>query len=71
MNDEAQRLEKTGSSLVAVVHLGGHSLFKLSELVLWECARQDLRAPFDEVIHHVADRVKHLTLVPLSTGEDE
>lgn len=67
--DPASR--KTGSSLVAVVHLGGDSLFKLGELVLRERAGQDLRAPFDEVVHHVADRVKHLTLVPLSTREDE
>lgn len=62
---------KTVSSLVAIVYLGGDFLFELGELVLWEGAGQDLRAPFDEVIHHVTDRVKHLTLVPLSTQKDK
>lgn len=62
---------KTVSSLVAIVYLGGDFLFELGELVLREGAGQDLRTPFDEVIHHVTDRVKHLTLVPLSTQKDE
>lgn len=62
---------KTGCSLVAVVYLGGDFLFELGELVLREGARQDLRTPFDEVVDHVADAVKHLTLVPLSTDTAE
>lgn len=69
--DGARNPSKTGgSSLVAVVHLGGDSLFELGELVLRERAGEDLRTPFDEVVHHVADRVKHLAPVPLSAGED-
>lgn len=58
---------KTGSSLVAVVYLGGDFLLELGELVLREGAGQDLRTPFDEVVDHVADRVEHLAFVALST----
>lgn len=63
--DEAKSSESPGSLLVAIVHLGGDSLFELGELVLRECAGQYLRTPFDEVVHHVPNRVKHLALVPL------
>lgn len=62
---------KTGSSLVAVVYLGGDFLFELGELVLREGARQDLGTPFNEAVDHVTDRVEHLTFVPLSAETDE
>lgn len=62
---------KTGASLVAVVDLGGDFLFELGKLVLREGAREDLGTPFDEVVNHVTDRVKHLPFVPLSTETAE
>ena len=51
--------------LVAVVHLGGDFLLELRKLVLRECARQDLRAPLDQVIDHVTHGVEHFSLVSL------
>lgn len=56
----------TGYSLVSIVYLRGDLLFELSQLVLRERAGQNLGPPFDEVADHVADRVEHLALVPLS-----
>lgn len=67
VTDEARSLRKAGSSLVAVVYLGGDFLLELGQLVLGEGAGQDLRAPFDEVVHHVPHGVKHLPFVPLRT----